>query len=77
MEGLKARGLHGVEFVVSDDHPGLKKTIPDVLTGVFAGERRRRRGVACIPLVGLSIVVPISSSASRLVGAGSLKTAET
>jgi hypothetical protein len=22
--GLKQRGLHGVEFVVSDDHPGLK-----------------------------------------------------
>ena len=21
---LKQRGLHGVEFVVSDDHPGLK-----------------------------------------------------
>ena len=29
--GLKARGLHGVEFVVSDDHPGLKKAIAEVL----------------------------------------------
>ena len=29
--GLKGRGLHGVEFVVSDDHPGLKKAIAEVL----------------------------------------------
>lgn len=28
---LKARGLHGVEFVVSDDHPGLKAAIREVL----------------------------------------------
>lgn len=30
--GLKERGLHGVEFVVSDDHPGLKRAIREVLT---------------------------------------------
>ena len=35
LEGLKARCLHGVEFVVSDDHPGLKKAVPEVLAGVF------------------------------------------
>lgn len=29
--GLKGRGLHGVEFVVSDDHPGLKAAIREVL----------------------------------------------
>ena len=29
---LKERGLHGVEFVVSDDHAGLKKAITEVLT---------------------------------------------
>lgn len=29
--GLKERGLCGVEFVVSDDHPGLKKAIAEVL----------------------------------------------
>lgn len=29
--GLKARGLGGVEFVVSDDHAGLKKAIGEVL----------------------------------------------
>ena len=29
--GLKDRGLHGVEFVVSDDHSGLKKAIAEVL----------------------------------------------
>lgn len=29
---LKQRGLHGVEFVVSDDHAGLKKAIEEVLT---------------------------------------------
>ena len=28
---LKGRGLHGVEFVVSDDHPGLKAAIREVL----------------------------------------------
>ncbi len=31
--GLKARGLRGVEFVVSDDHDGLKKAIAECLTG--------------------------------------------
>jgi putative transposase len=29
--GLKERGLTGVEFVVSDDHPGLKKAIAEIL----------------------------------------------
>ena len=29
--GLKQRGLHGVEFVVSDDHAGLKQAIREVL----------------------------------------------
>lgn len=33
LEGLVARGLHGVEFVVSDDHSGLRKAIPEVLPG--------------------------------------------
>lgn len=28
---LKERGLHGVEFVVSDDHPGLKKAVMEVV----------------------------------------------
>src|SRR6267154_2046073 len=28
---LKQRGLHSVEFVVSDDHPGLKQAIREVL----------------------------------------------
>jgi putative transposase len=28
---LKKRGLRGVEFVVSDDHPGLKRAIAEVL----------------------------------------------
>lgn len=29
--GLKRRGLRGVEFVVSDDHPGLKRGIAEVI----------------------------------------------
>ena len=29
---LKERGLSGVEFVVTDDHPGLRKAIDEVLT---------------------------------------------
>jgi putative transposase len=31
--GLQARGLHGVEFVVADDHAGLRAAIREVLTG--------------------------------------------
>lgn len=31
LQGLKARGLHGVEFVVSDDHEGLKRAIRETL----------------------------------------------
>jgi hypothetical protein len=29
---LRERGLHGVKFVVSDDHAGLKKAVTEVLT---------------------------------------------
>lgn len=32
---LKARGLNGVQFVVSDDHPGLKTAIREVLPEVW------------------------------------------
>ena len=31
--GLRERGLHGVEFVVADDHAGLRSAIREVLTG--------------------------------------------
>jgi putative transposase len=31
LSGLKARGLFGVEFIVSDDHEGLKQAIREVL----------------------------------------------
>jgi putative transposase len=34
LKSLKDRGLHGVEYVVSDDHEGLKKAIRETLTGV-------------------------------------------
>jgi putative transposase len=27
---LQERGLHGVEYVVSDDHPGLRRSVPEV-----------------------------------------------
>ena len=33
LKGLKERGLHGVELVVSDDHDGLTKAIRETLTG--------------------------------------------
>ena len=33
--GLKERGLHGVEFVVADDHAGLKAALREVLPGAF------------------------------------------
>ena len=29
--GLKARGLHGVEFIVADDHAGLRAALREVL----------------------------------------------
>jgi transposase-like protein len=29
--GLRARGLHGVEFVVADDHAGLQAALREVL----------------------------------------------
>lgn len=32
LTGLRERGLHGVEFVVSDDHAGLKASIREVMT---------------------------------------------
>lgn len=32
LAGLKARGLSGVEFVVSDDHAGLRRAIGELLT---------------------------------------------
>lgn len=32
---LKDRGLHGVQLVVSDDHPGLKAALRQVLPGVW------------------------------------------
>src|SRR4051812_39172226 len=33
--GLKERGLHGVEFVVADDHAGLKAALREVLPDAF------------------------------------------
>jgi putative transposase len=32
LPSLKQRGLHGAEFVVSDDHPGLRQEIREVLS---------------------------------------------
>jgi hypothetical protein len=37
--GLKARGLHGVEFVVADDHAGLRAALREV----------RRRPITAAP----------------------------
>ena len=31
VKGLKTRGLHGVEFVISDDHAGLKRAVRELL----------------------------------------------
>ena len=33
--GLKSRGLHGVGLVISDDHPGLKRAVMEVLPEAF------------------------------------------
>ena len=33
LKGLKERGMHGIELVVSDDHEGLVKAIRETLTG--------------------------------------------
>ena len=34
IQGLKERGMHGVEFIVSDDHSGLKAALRSTLSGV-------------------------------------------
>ena len=34
LEGLRSRGLHGVEYVVSDDHAGLRKAVIEMLPEV-------------------------------------------
>jgi putative transposase len=31
LEKLKGRGLRGVEFVVSDNHSGLKRAVSEIL----------------------------------------------
>ena len=41
--GLKERGLHGVEFVVADDHAGLRAALGEVLLCSFLEERARSR----------------------------------
>jgi len=35
LSGLRERGLNGVQFIVSDDHPGLKAAIREVFPGVW------------------------------------------
>lgn len=35
LSGLKSRGLTGVEYVVSDDHAGLKASVPEILPAAF------------------------------------------
>lgn len=35
LQGLKERGLKGVHFVVSDDHPGLKAAVREVMPGIY------------------------------------------
>lgn len=35
LQGLKERGLNGVHFVVSDDHPGLKAAVREVMPGIY------------------------------------------
>ena len=49
IDGLRERGLTGVEFVVADDHAGLKASIREVLpegkrhvTAALSGMSRRR-----------------------------------
>jgi hypothetical protein len=41
LTGFKERGLHGVGFVVSDDHDGLKKAIAECLLRALLEERHR------------------------------------
>jgi len=35
VQSLASRGLHGVEYIVSDDHLGLKSAIKSVFPGVI------------------------------------------
>jgi len=44
--GLKARGLHGVEFIVADDHAGLRAALREALAELlraFSAQRARPR----------------------------------
>ena len=53
--GLKRRGLRGVVFAVSDDHPGLKRAIMEVLPEASGN------AVTCISCATRSITCPAKS----------------
>jgi putative transposase len=46
--GLRERGLHGVEFVVSDDHPGLKKAVMEVIPEAVLTHPHRTVHLLCL-----------------------------
>jgi len=52
---LKTRGLRGVEFAVTDDHDGLRRTIGEILPEAVWQLRRQRR--AC---QGIRLTQPIA-----------------
>ena len=60
--GLKTRGLHGVEFVVSDDHAGLKSRGDD---HQLLPSKRSGSGATCT-----SFVTPSTISPARLTTTG-------
>src|SRR5690348_17227672 len=53
--GLKARGLHGVEFVVADDHAGLRAALREVLAEAAYQRCRVGRGGAYRPASARSL----------------------
>ena len=56
--GLKRRGLRGIVFAVSDDHPGLKRAIMEVLPEAYWSGGRR---TTCISCATPSITCPAKS----------------
>jgi hypothetical protein len=44
---LKARGLNGVEFVVADDHAGLREALPEAATSVAMCTSGATRSTTC------------------------------
>jgi hypothetical protein len=70
LHSLKARGLHGVQLIISDAHAGLKAAISSVLLGLrrFVEQPSRKQPApypVCVVGDRLSVSIAQSISATR------------